>query len=99
MRRVDAHLRDPADAERREGFGKIARVAQVGREVIVDEEEQPFFGFERRELLDDCVDRPMARGALEKRLHRTEVAWKAAAPAGLHEANRKIAASAKDRSI
>src|SRR5262249_18772063 len=39
MRRIDAHLGDPADAERRQRFGEIARKREISREIVVDKEE------------------------------------------------------------
>src|SRR5882672_8915912 len=99
MRRIDAHLGDPADAERCQRLGEIARKRQIGREIVVDEEEQLLLVLEARDLRHDGVDRTMARGALEEGLHGAEVAWEAAATAGLDQPDAQIAAAAEQRAV
>ncbi len=99
VRRIDAHLRDPADAERGQRLGQLARKGQIGGEIVVDEEEQALLGFQRGDLGDDRVDRAMPGGALEERLHRAELAGKAAAAAGLDQPELEIAAAAEQRAV
>ena len=77
---------------------KLARECKIGGEIVVDEKEQPLLGLQTRDqLVDDGVDRPMARGALEEGLHRAELARKAAAAPGLDQADGQIAPAAKQR--
>src|SRR5262249_49087023 len=99
VRGVDAHLGDPADAERGERFGEIARKGEIGGKIVVDEEEKPLLGLEGSDLLDDGVDRPVPRGAFEEGLNGAEVAREAAAASGLDEADRQIAAATKQRTV
>jgi hypothetical protein len=96
---VDAHLRNPAHAERGERFGEFAGEGEIGGEVIVDEEEQPLLGSERRDFGDDSVDRPVAGRALEEGLDGAELAGEAAAAAGLDQPDGKIIPAAKDRPV
>jgi hypothetical protein len=49
---VDAHLSDPADAERRDRIGELGARRDVGGEVVVDEEEHLRAVLERSQLLD-----------------------------------------------
>src|SRR5215470_8344958 len=99
MRGIDAHLRDPADAERRQRLGELARKREIGREVIVDEEEQLLLVFEARDLRHDGIDRTMAGSALKESLHGAEVAREAAAAAGLDQSKAQIAAATKQRAV
>ncbi len=100
VRGVDAHLRDPANAERGQRLGELARERQIGGEIVVDEEEQLLLGAcSVGELGDDRVDRPVARGALEEGLHGAELARESGSRARSRPARAADSAAAKQRAV
>ena len=91
MGRVDAHLGDPAQAERRHCVGEFRREGDVGGEIVVDEEVELRSRPRALGIGEDVGDGPVAGGAVEEGLDRAEVAGKAAAARGLDEPHRQVA--------
>ena len=99
VRGVDARLAHPADAERDQRAEELLRLREVGRDVVVDEEEQLRLALAARAIsaMISSTGRRVWRGA-EDRLHGAEVALEMAAAAGFDQPDRQIALAAEDAS-
>src|SRR3954466_15678482 len=90
MRRIDAHLRDPADVELCQLREQRPARFQIGREVVVDEKENALLFLQLAQFPDDVIDFATAVRARVKGLNRTEFARKPASAPRLDESDRQI---------
>src|ERR1044072_2427846 len=73
VRRVDARLADPADAERNQRTKEFLRLLPVRRYVVTHKEEQLLLALQRPQFAEDVIDGPPGLSGLEDRLHGAEI--------------------------